>query len=140
MRTEIKMPLQLRIARSVSNLEQSVTRYRHGLGLEEFGRFEDHEGFDGVMLGKSGLDYHLEFTYCRTHPVNPVPTPEDFLVFYFPEMDEWQEACAHMLAADFIEVASGSIMTVIVSCCSKPIGFQVARIHAALKEKRDTWR
>lgn len=100
------MPLHLRIARPVSNLEQSVTRYRNGLGLEEIGRFEDHEGFDGVMLGKPGLDYHLEFTYCRTHPVVPAPTPEDLLVFYLPEIGEWRETCLRMLAAGFIEVPS----------------------------------
>jgi len=104
MQTEIKKPLHLRIARPVSNLEQPVTLYRHGLGLEEIGRFEDHEGFDGVMLGKSGLDYHLEFTYCRTHPVNPAPTPEDLLVFYLPELKDWQEACQRMLDAGFTEV------------------------------------
>ncbi|TXI26877.1 MAG: VOC family protein [Nitrosomonas oligotropha] len=100
------MPLHLRIARPVSNLEQSVTLYRDGLGLEEIGRFEDHEGFDGVMLGKPGLDYHLELTFCRTHPVVPAPTPEDLLVFYLPEIDEWRETCLRMLAAGFIEVPS----------------------------------
>ena len=45
------MSLHLRIARPVSNLDRSVALYRHGLGLEEIGRFENHEGFDGVMLG-----------------------------------------------------------------------------------------
>lgn len=100
------MPLHLRIARPVSNLDRFVALYRHGLGLEEIGRFEDHEGFDGVMLGKPGLDYHLEFTYCRHHPVNPAPTPEDLLVLYLPEIDEWRETCLRMLAAGFIEVAS----------------------------------
>lgn len=100
------MPLHLRIARPVSNLEHSVALYRNALGLEEIARFENHEGFDGVMLGKSGLDYHLEFTYCRTHPVVPAPTPEDLLVFYLPELEEWETACQRMLAAGFTEVAS----------------------------------
>lgn len=98
--------LHLRIARPVSNLERSVVLYRNALGLEEIGRFEDHEGFDGVTLGKPGLDYHLELTYCRTHPIVPTPTPEDLLVFYLPEIDEWRETCLRMLAAGFIEVAS----------------------------------
>lgn len=40
------------------------------------------------MLGKSGLGYHLEFTYCRTHSVNPAPTPEDLLVFYRPGLKD----------------------------------------------------
>jgi hypothetical protein len=80
--------------------------YRNGLGLSELGRFEDHEGFDGVMLGVSALPYHFEFTYCRAHPVVPAPTPEDLVVFYVPDRTEWQRVCESMLAAGFVEVPS----------------------------------
>lgn len=98
------MHAHLRIARPVSSLERSVAMYRNGLGLQEVGRFENHEGFDGVMLGNPGLSYHFEFTYCRTHPVVPAPTPEDLVVFYLPEPDDWRKACSLMLEAGFIEV------------------------------------
>ena len=64
--------------------------YARGLGLEEIGRFDDHEGFDGLMLGLRGADFHLEFTCCRTHPIQPSPTPEDLLVFYVPDAEAWQ--------------------------------------------------
>jgi catechol 2,3-dioxygenase-like lactoylglutathione lyase family enzyme len=97
---------QLRIARPVSALERSVAMYCNGLGLAELGRFENHEGFDGVMLGRVGLGYHFEFTYCRTRPVQPKPTPEDLVVFYLPDAAEWQCACRSMLEAGFKEVAS----------------------------------
>ncbi len=100
------MPSHLRIARPVSALERSVDMYRTGLGLAELGRFENHAGFDGVMLGRPDLQYHLEFTYCRTHPVAPAPTAEDLLVFYLPDENEWQAACAAMLEAGFVEVSS----------------------------------
>src|SRR5216117_1123775 len=63
------MPTQLRIARPVSALDRSVDMYRKGLGLMEIGRFENHAGFDGVMLGRPDLQYHFEFTYRRAHPV-----------------------------------------------------------------------
>jgi catechol 2,3-dioxygenase-like lactoylglutathione lyase family enzyme len=63
----------LRIARPVSDLERSAAMYCRGLGLAEIDRFENHEGFDGVMLGTIDLPYHLEFTYRRTHPVPPSP-------------------------------------------------------------------
>jgi hypothetical protein len=76
------MDPQLRIARPVSELERSAAMYRTGLGLLEIGRFENHAGFDGVMLGRPGLPYHFEFTFCRAHPVVPSPTPEDLIVFY----------------------------------------------------------
>jgi len=80
--------------------------YVRGLGLHELGRFEDHEGFDGVMLGLAGSHYHFEFTYCRTHPVVPAPTPEDLVVFYLPDPAEWQSTCTRMQEAGFVEVAS----------------------------------
>jgi hypothetical protein len=80
--------------------------YCRGLGLRVVGRFEDHDGFDGVMLGLKNSSYHLEFTHRRSHPVVPAPTPEDLLVFYVPAAAEWQTACASMLAAGFKEISS----------------------------------
>lgn len=97
---------ELRIARPVSDLERSVAMYRHGLGLEEIDRFEDHAGYDGVMLGKPGLPYHFEFTVCRADPVVPSPTPEDLVVFYLPRLADWRRASAAMRAAGFSEVRS----------------------------------
>jgi hypothetical protein len=100
------MQMQLRIARPVSSLERSVAMYCSGLDLAEIGRFENHEGFDGAMLGKPELPYHFEFTYCRTHPVAPSPTPEDLIVVYLPNPIEWHQYCASMLLAGFSEVTS----------------------------------
>jgi hypothetical protein len=80
--------------------------YCHGLGLRVVGSFEDHDGFDGVMLGLESSNYHFEFTHCRTHPVVPAPTPEDLLVFYVPAAAGWQTACASMLAAGFKQVSA----------------------------------
>lgn len=99
------MKTQMRIARPVSELERSATMYCQGLGLRELGRFEAHDGFDGVMLGTSNLPYHFEFTFCRSHPVQPSPTQEDLVVFYVPDRAEWQRACQRMLQAGFREVA-----------------------------------
>ncbi|MFO1351047.1 MAG: VOC family protein [Gammaproteobacteria bacterium] len=97
------MYTHLRIARPVSDLKRSVTIYCKGLGLQEIGRFEDHQGFDGVMIGNPGLSYHFEFTYCRAHPIRPAPTPEDLIVIYLPEPSEWQKVCSRMLEAGFGE-------------------------------------
>lgn len=98
------MQAHLRIARPVTDIGRSVAMYRSGLDLLEIGRFENHAGFDGVMLGKPGLDYHFEFTYCVTHPVSPAPTPEDLVVFYLPDLEGWRKQCASMLQAGFLEV------------------------------------
>ncbi len=98
--------VHLRVARPVSDLARTTDLYCRGLGLMVVGRFEDHEGFDGVMLGRHGAGYHFEFTHCRAHPVAPAPTPEDVLVFYHPEAADWQAQCARMLAAGFRQVPS----------------------------------
>ena len=100
------MDAHLRIARPVTDLERSVNMYRHGLRLGEIGRFEDHDGFDGVMLGIGGQGFHFEFTRHRAEPVTPAPTPEDLLVFYVPNYDAWQRTCAEMIDAGFREVPS----------------------------------
>jgi len=100
------MSTHLRIARPVTSLERTVAMYKAGLGLVELGRFADHDGFDGVMLGHRGADFHFEFTCCRTHPVQPSPTPEDLFVFYVPDAGEWDTTCNAMLGAGFRQVRS----------------------------------
>ena len=86
--------------------------YCAGLDLRVIGRFDDHAGFDGVMLGRDvecgGLQYHFEFTTCRNHPVMPNPTLEDLIVFYIADAVEWQRVSAQMLAAGFESVASNN--------------------------------
>jgi catechol 2,3-dioxygenase-like lactoylglutathione lyase family enzyme len=100
------MRRHLRIAKPVADLERSVPMYRDGLGLCVIARFTDHDGFDGVMMGSDGMDYHLEFTCGRRHAVRPSPAPEDLLVFYIPEPEAWRHACARMDAAGFQAVSS----------------------------------
>lgn len=80
--------------------------YCRGLGLHVMGGFQNHDGFDGVMLGLEGLNYHFEFTRCRTHPVAPAPTPEDLLVFYLPAGADWNAACDRMRTAGFEQARS----------------------------------
>jgi GNAT superfamily N-acetyltransferase/catechol 2,3-dioxygenase-like lactoylglutathione lyase family enzyme len=91
----------LRIARPVSDLTRTRDMYSHGLGLRVLGAFQDHDGFDGVMLGMPGADYHFEFTRVSQHPLRPSPTVEDLLVLYVPAKEEWLSACARMVEAGF---------------------------------------
>lgn len=100
------MNAHLRIARPVRDLARSVQMYKRGLSFAELGSFKDHDGFDGVMLGEPGGAFHLEFTFCRHHPVSPAPTPEDLLVFYIPAVAAWEERCSAMLEAGFSEVSA----------------------------------
>lgn len=102
----LRMSMHLRIARPVTDLTASVAMYTGGLDLEVIGHFENHEGFDGAMLGNRGEGFHLEFTVCRAHPVRPAPTHEDLLVFYVPDEEAWERRCASLLASGFTEVPS----------------------------------
>ena len=94
----------LRIARPTSHLPEIVATYREGLGLDTLGGFESYDGINGAMLGNPGAEWHLEFTHHSGQAVSPAPTPEDLLVFYFPNEAEWTAAGRQMLAAGFTEV------------------------------------
>jgi catechol 2,3-dioxygenase-like lactoylglutathione lyase family enzyme len=96
----------LRIARPVTDIARARDMYVRGLGLSVVGGFEDHEGFDGVMLGSPGADYHFVFTHCRNRAVRPTPTVEDLAVFYIPSEAVWRGACANMEGAGFKPIAS----------------------------------
>ena len=96
----------LRIARPVSNLAHTERMYRDALDLSVLARFEDHDGFSGVILGREGLDYHFEFTHCPDHPIAPSPTPEDLIVFYLPDRPEWEAACERATEHGFMPVTS----------------------------------
>jgi catechol 2,3-dioxygenase-like lactoylglutathione lyase family enzyme len=100
------MTVHFRLARPVTDIDRTTAMYRSALGLTQLGHFNDHEGFDGIMLGMPDGEFHFEFTYCRSHPVKPTPTPEDLLVFYIPNRREWESRCASVIAAGFIEVKS----------------------------------
>jgi hypothetical protein len=82
--------------------------YCAGLEFRVLGDFDDHEGFDGVMLGRADMPYHFEFTYCRRSPVVPNSTSEDLLVFYIPSTVEWTVKCAQMRDAGFKQVLSSN--------------------------------
>ena len=96
----------LRVARPTDRLSAVAEQYVEGLGLEVLGHFEDHDGFDGVILGHPKCPYHLEFTAQHGHQVGQAPTKDHLLVFYLPEQASWNRACERMLKAGFAEVAS----------------------------------
>jgi hypothetical protein len=96
----------IRIARPTDRLDVITTQYMKGLGFQLLSTFEDHKGFDGVILGHPQHPYHLEFTHHRGTQVGYAPTQDNLLVFYVPGHEAWRSACAAMVAAGFTEVAS----------------------------------
>lgn len=73
---------QVRVARPTDKLEEVVSFYRDALGLVELGSFREHAGYDGVMLGLPGRDYHLEFTRRAEGSPCPAPSKDNLLVLY----------------------------------------------------------
>lgn len=100
----------LRIARATSDLNKITTMYKSGLSFEELDSFENHAGFDGVMLGRKDWPYHLEFTICRNTELAEVEKevihPENGLVFYYKNEATWQNTCEKMIKAGFKIVAA----------------------------------
>ena len=96
----------LRVARPSDQLEALFRFYGSGLGLELLYRFENHEGFDGIMLGAKGAPYHFEFTHAHGHSAGRAPTPDNLLIFYLPDIGEWSAAVQRMRDAGFEPVPS----------------------------------
>jgi len=91
----------LRVARPTNDIEALLPFYREGLGFEVLYQFEDHDGFDGVMLGQRGYPYHFEFTHHRGYIVAGAPSQDNLLVFYLPDLGEWRQAVDRMQAHGF---------------------------------------
>lgn len=97
---------RLRVARPTDDLEALLRFYRDGLGLDVLYRFDDHDGFHGVMLGHRHAPWHLEFTRLQGHRAGRAPTLDNLLVLYLPDADEWRAATGRMAEAGFQPVAS----------------------------------
>jgi len=91
----------LRVARPTDDIEALLPFYRDGLGFSVLYRFEDHDGFDGVMLGAPAAPYHFEFTRARGHVAGPAPSKDHLVVFYLPDETVWRAAVQRMAQAGF---------------------------------------
>ncbi|SNR92571.1 VOC family protein [Flavobacterium sp. ov086] len=71
----------LRVARHTNDLERIVDFYVNILSFELLGDFQNHNNYDGVFIGKSGLDWHFEFT--KSHEdANHTFDQDDVIVLY----------------------------------------------------------
>jgi catechol 2,3-dioxygenase-like lactoylglutathione lyase family enzyme len=96
----------LRVARPTNNLDAVIRFYKDGLALIELYRFENHAGFDGVILGRPGEPYHFEFTRARGHDAGRAPTKDNLVAFYIPKRADWDEAVARMKQHGYSPVQS----------------------------------
>lgn len=70
-----------RFARHTNNLDQIKSFYIDVLGFELLGGFQNHNGYDGIFIGKSVENWHLEFTKSEEIVYFDF-NEEDILVFY----------------------------------------------------------
>jgi len=96
----------MRVARPTNSIQALLPFYVDGVGLQILDSFEGHQGFDGVMLGRPGWPYQLEFTQQRGHVVAGSPTQDHLLVFFFAQRHAWNEAIDRMRRAGFGPVPS----------------------------------
>ncbi|WP_293127447.1 VOC family protein [Microcoleus sp. bin38.metabat.b11b12b14.051] len=97
---------KLRVARPTDNLVEITNFYCDGLGMQVLDSFENHNGFDGIMLGHHNSAYHLEFTHHRGHTVGKAPNQDCLLVFYIPDTSSWEETILNMEARGYQAVKS----------------------------------
>src|SRR5689334_22859109 len=94
---------QVRIARPVKDLEATRAFYENGLGLPIIGKFKDHDGYDGIMLGMPGKEFHLEFTMHRGEGGEFSSDEEDLVVFYHKDVTGRNKTAERLRALGFHE-------------------------------------
>ncbi|QNL48114.1 VOC family protein [Olivibacter sp. SDN3] len=81
--------MELRIARHTNDLGLLIAFYMRIFDLNILGSFENHDGYDGVFLGKTDLDWHLEFT-SSSEKIDFNFGEDDLLVFYPKTTEEYK--------------------------------------------------
>jgi catechol 2,3-dioxygenase-like lactoylglutathione lyase family enzyme len=94
----------VRIARPTDQLDEVVRFYREGLGLSELGRFAGHAGYQGVLLGLPGMQYHLEFTQHDHGSPGPAPSRDNLLVLYFDDQTQVEQVATRLAALGHLRV------------------------------------
>lgn len=101
----MKIPT-FRIVRPTDNPDALLPFYRDGLGLTVLDSFQEHDGFDAIIMGRENVPYHFAFTRTDKHQAGKAPTKENLLVFYLPDHAEWENAIERMKATGFVPVSA----------------------------------
>lgn len=131
------MTMTFRFARHTNNLEQIKYFYTEVLGFELLGGFENHKGYDGIFIGKSHENWHLEFTQSEDKVIHTFD-PDDLLVFYPNSKLEFEYLLERLTKhnIDFIEAKNPYWNDVEVSggkMFLDPDGFRIVISHLKIK-------
>lgn len=92
----------LRVARHTNDLEKIENFYVNILGFERLGGFQNHNNYDGVFIGKPGLDWHLEFTKSELEAKHTFD--EDDIIVLYPKTISNYNDLIHTLTRNNIEM------------------------------------
>lgn len=82
--------MTFRFARHTNNLENLKKFYTHILNFQVLGSFENHNGYNGIFLGKENENWHLEFTETKEKIIFSF-NEDDILVFYPKFKEEYDK-------------------------------------------------
>ena len=78
---------RMRVARPTNDIERAVNFWSKLVGFEILSRFENHDGYDGAILGYPNSQWELEVTYHSSGMPLPAPTDEDITALYLARDD-----------------------------------------------------
>lgn len=84
-----------RYARHTNKLKEIKHFYTSVLELSIIGSFNDHDGYDGVFLGKEKMNWHLEFTSTKEE-TNSIFNDDDILVLYPTSKSEYKNILSNI--------------------------------------------
>lgn len=87
----------LRVARHTNDLNKIEDFYVNILGFERLGGFQNHNNYDGIFIGRSGLDWHFEFTQSEAK-ANHTFDEDDAIVLYPKTILDYNELINKLLS------------------------------------------
>ena len=93
------------MARPTADLARCRDFYTRLIGLSVLWSFEDHDGFDGVILGLPDERAQLELI-SSPESLAPTPTVEDLLVLYLADGHDLVDLADRLVAGGHHEVPS----------------------------------
>lgn len=95
----------LRLVHPTANLDRSIAFYRDGLGFDILDRYDNQNGWDGVIFGHVGWPYQIEISSKRSQTEVPRSTSVDsYIVFSIPEGDSWEGRLKALFDAGFSQM------------------------------------
>ncbi len=96
---------RFRAARPSDRLATLKPFYVDALGCTLVAEFNDHDGFDGLIVGDPNGHWQVEFLHQHGRAAAPVPSLEHLLVFYVDSREQLQARAAAMDAAGHARAA-----------------------------------